>query len=434
LKEVPLFDSGELLTQPNLGFFEMADMLDSKPVFQTRLAAVGLSAVVIGQLQAKGINTLAKLAYSSGGQPSKDEAPFLKVMASALGELDPDNIDPGTLAMLRRVWHESHAVALSEIRSQIERTDSTAPARMPIPERSSRLDALQVKLSGVAITTDLEPSHQLVDYVNQLRADEILRYIDPAKCTSREQEVQGVKKSSFLKHNADGSVKVVNEDEQLSADLGGRYEIRIALQRRSLALELVKLMSYKESEKYHDTLFAMLAIEPPSTHSKISMQQLMQADKYLFTKLSTLCRSGISQRPDGSFPMETHFQEASRNPVVQSCLQFLAKPAGGKGQRQDDHSRGSSPYESKGKGKGKAQGKGKGKGDAKVREPAPVPKELEGLKTTTKAGGRICFRANLSGGCSYAKWGQSCKVGLHVCMRCGLHHGALDGKCAKAGA
>ena len=410
-------------------------MLDSKAVFQTRLSAVGLDADIIKKLERKGIDTLAKLAYSSGGQPAKDEGPFLKLICLALGETDPDNIDLGVLAMLRRVWHESHAVALCEVRASTERTDQSAPSRMPVPERSSRLNALQAKLVGVQITSELEPSHQLVDYINQLRTDEILRYIDPAKCTSREQEVQGVKKSAFLKHNADGSIKIVNEEEQLTADLGGRYEIRQALQRRSLALELVNLMSYAQSEQYHETLFAMLSVDPPPSHARISMHQLMQADKYLFTKLSTLCRAGISQRPDGTFPMQIHFQEAFRNPVVQSCLQFLPKSAGNKGGRGDEAARGG-PYEdnNRGKGKGKKEkGKGKGKGN-QVHAPASMPKELEGLRSTTRNGKRICWRANLEEGCSYAKWGQACKVGLHVCMKCGLHHGALENKCARGGA
>ena len=411
-------------------------MLDSTPVFETRLKTLGLSATTVQKFKTNNIDTLAKLAYSSSAQPgSGDESPFLTVVAKVLGLQDPSEIDIGELASIRRAWYEAHTVAVSEIRTRIERTEGSEPARMPLPEREQRVRDLKAKLRGVTITPIVEPSHQLVDFCNQIRTDEQLRYIDPAKCTSREQEIKGVKKESFLKQGADGSVKVVQNEEKLAADLKGEFRVRLALQRRSLALELVQLASYTVIEEYHDHLFQLLLSDVPDSHEPISMQQVLRADKVIFTKMTDLCRNGVSQRGDGSFPIESALKLALLDPIVLATLHPLPKAYGVyKNARSTEDQ--SSPYPQKGKSRGKG-GKGKGSGkqgrSKSGSKGAAVPKELEGLRAQTNKGENICFGCNLESGCEYAKWGQRCRRGLHVCMKCGKGgHGAF--KCAVTGA
>lgn len=404
-------------------------MIDSVPVFETRLAAVGVSPVYIAKLKSKKVDTLAKLAYISASQPGTgDESAFLEALRLTLDLGEISELPTGELSSLRRVWFEAHTVAVSEIRSQVERTEGSEPVRMPVPERELRLKELQARLQGVSITATLEPSHQLIDFCNQIRSDETLRYIDPTKCTSREQEIKGVKKDTFLKPAVDGTVKVVNQEERLVADMNGEFRIRMALQRRSLAMELVKLAHYNKFEAYHDYLFQLVLSEVPDSHDRISLAQIIRADKAIFVKMTEICRAGVSQRPDGSFPLEGALDRALLDPIVVACLQPLpkSKENGGKGmgQRNYDSSL-SGPYSSdKGSYKG-AKGKGKNK-KGKQGKGFTVPKELEGLRTRTHRGENICFSANLHEGCSYARWGQRCTKGIHVCMKCGKHHAAIN--------
>ena len=109
------------------------------------------------------------------------------------------DIPAGQLACLRRLWYESHAVSLSDIRARIETTEDSPAIRLPTPERASRLASQQIRLAGVLIEGPLEPSHSLIDYVFGLKEAETLRYVDPAKCTSRAMELLGAISSLALK-------------------------------------------------------------------------------------------------------------------------------------------------------------------------------------------------------------------------------------------
>ena len=408
----------------------MSAMLDSRPVFETRLAAMGVNPANIQGLLDNDIDTLAKSVYCSGVQPGgADETPFLTVIAKAWKIANPVDIPLGQLSAIRRCWYESHTVAIAEIRDRVQRTEGSEPARMPVPERESRLRDQQQRLSGVHITSALEPAHQLVDFCNQLRSDEQLKYIDPARCTSREQEVKGVKSESFLKQQSDGSIKIVNKEDGLKADLTGEFKVRLALQRRSLAMDVVKIATYAEMESYHDHLFNLMLSDVPDTHERISLQQILQADKMVFTRMIEKTRAGISQRADGSFPIHEALKLAIIDPIVNACLQPLPRSSYRQQSKQEY-----GPYPvSAGKQRG-PKGKGKGKGKRNVKGSSGLPEELKGLKTHTNSGVPICFACNTDGGCSYAKWSQKCGRGLHVCMRCGGHHAATSSECrAKSG-
>ena len=63
----------------------------------------------------------------------------------------------------------------------------------------------------------------------------------------------------------------------------------------------------------------------------------------------------------------------------------------------------------------KVKGKGKGK----------MPRELLGLNQNAASGERICYNYNLKHGCKFAKPGQSCKKGKHICMKCQGQHSQL---------
>ena len=68
-------------------------------------------------------------------------------------------------------------------------------------------------------------------------------------------------------------------EEKLTADLSGEFRVRVALQRRSLALDLCKMATYSYIESYHDRLFRLMLSEVPDSHANISMAQILSADK-----------------------------------------------------------------------------------------------------------------------------------------------------------
>ena len=409
----------------------MTSVLDSKHVFEARLVAVGLDAGYQAKLKTKGINTMAKLAYGPRCVPgSGDETPFDDFLIRILDVNRIEDISDGEMSTLRRLWHEAHAVALSEVRNKLERTEESAPRKLPVPERAARLASQQARLVGLQINDFLEPSHALIDFVCSIKDDDTLKYVEPSKCTARTQELMGLKKEQFLKPDAAGKVVVVGRDQELFADLSSEMRVRQALTRRSLALDQVSLMTFEESEKYHDFLFALLTMEVPSTHHKISLHQILLADKQAWAVMAQHCRSGVSLRPDGTYPLQNALEEAKKHPVVTAMLQPLSASSGHSNRvAHDSHVKANvnpggaagpySPRAGKGKGKGgKPGGKGGKSGKNGQFMKREWPKELEGLNATTKKGTPICPDFQLSHGCGFAQAGRYCKAGLHICCKC----------------
>ena len=75
----------------------------------------------------------------------------------------------------------------------------------------------------------------------------------------------------------------------------------------------------------------------------------------------------------------------------------------------------------KGLGKARVIGKGTGQGakrDATGGFKRPSVLSDDSLRHNTSDGSRICWNCTLKKGCSFAKAGEQCKRGYHVCMKC----------------
>jgi hypothetical protein len=393
--------------------------MESKAVFKARCVAVGLSPADTATLVSEGIETMAKLAFVSGTQPgANDDKEFVEVMKKVFSI---DNIPVGTLSSLRRLWFEASSMAISEVKSRYEKTEDSLPKRLPLPEREHRRLHQQNQLSGLSIEGNLEPAHSLIDLCMTIKEEDVVRYICPSVCISREAEVKGLKKETLVKADSQGQLKAVTKDNLPVADLSSEYRLRLALQRRSLAMDQMGLMTYHAAERYHTYLFDLLLRPVPATHRTINVQQLLEADKHIFARMSEYCRTGLAVTAAGTYPMETALERALLDPITVALLQPL--PIGGSSYnavKNTEHANRDTPFweNRKGKkgekgGKGKnSKGSSKGGGKGYQYSGPSLPKGLSG-STTTRAGKRICFGYNL-GQCN----DKDCKKGLHVCCKC----------------
>ena len=217
----------------------------------------------------------------------------------------------------------------------------------------------------------------------------------------------------------------------MKADLSGEFRIRVALQRRSLAMDLVKIVSYSRMEAFHDHLFHLMMREVPDTHHNISMEQILRADKAAFISMVDTCRSGISINQAGIYPIEKALDEVFNGPIVSATLQPMPRTSHRrdgpyeKGER--NHGKKGGKGEGKNGNKDKGGGKGAGKGSgAKAGKGTMMPAELVGLSGRNKQGTNLCYAWNMSCGCKHAKAGETCKRGLHSCMKCGGQHSAAE--------
>ena len=324
-------------------------------------------------------------------------------------------------------------MAISEVKSRCEKTEDSLPKRLPLPEREHRRLSQQTALVGIKIQGNLEPAHSLVDLAMTIKEEDVVCYIDPSVCISREMEVKGVKKESVIKADASGASRTISKDITPAADLSTEYRLRLALQRRSLAIDQMGLMTYQKSEDYHTYLFDLLMRSMPGSFRQISAQQILEAYRHIWARISEYCRTGLAVDAAGNYPMELALDKAPLDPITVSVLQPMPSSDSYRAIKHDfPREERQAPWKdntSKGKkggkgGKGKNAGKKGGKGGYVDRR-TWLPDGLQG-SSTNKAGKRICFNFNL-GTCH----DKNCNKGVHSCCKCFGEHSFQD--CPKKG-
>ena len=130
------------------------------------MEAMGIEPAVVAIMLNRGWNSLASFAYSCGYMPGVgDETPFKQDVLKAL--LGDDYETNPNAPRLRRLFMESHTLAISDLRRRAERTDADMPVKLPVEERQVRKQKLQLRLPGIEIEGPSEPSNALVDLLAQ---------------------------------------------------------------------------------------------------------------------------------------------------------------------------------------------------------------------------------------------------------------------------
>ncbi|CAJ1384527.1 unnamed protein product, partial [Effrenium voratum] len=267
-------------------------------------------------------------------------------------------------------------------------------SKLPVAEREAKMQALKQKLSGVLVSGTMDPGHTLLDSVTQMYEANQLKYVAPEKCVSRTHELTHAKQPTKVVELEAERLVVKEQDSVPDAQAGSGLLLLEALKRRGLALVFADCITHSIHEKYIQQLFAHLHRDPPPGYSKCTLQQLVAADKAVWTKLIEDC---VKPRRNeaGVLELDTALAHALESYEVSFLLLPMAKQ---KELPKRPEKRQTAPKEAaSGKGKGsRFQPYGKGKGSA---------------------GEAICFNYNLNG-CDQAADGASCSRGLHVCAKC----------------
>ena len=106
--------------------------LDSRVAFQQRAAQVDIPTADIDALEVAGIDTFAKYAFCSQYQPgAPDERPLVEFLTNCLGGAPTEAM----MSKYRRLFFESHALCLQDLRQKVERTDHTETKVLPLAEK-----------------------------------------------------------------------------------------------------------------------------------------------------------------------------------------------------------------------------------------------------------------------------------------------------------
>lgn len=189
------------------------------------------------------------------------------------------------------------------------------------PERADRLKRQQSKLQGIRIEGKLEPSDRLVDLAVSLYEENRLQHVELSRCTSKEQEVLNSSQceDTHVAIDANGAVRIRDKEHKLEADLSSDMFVRLALMRRGLAFDQANLLDYLEHDRWVEKIFDCRVASQPDGYAKISMQQIINADRKLFVKLAEGSRSGVQTTATGR-PLDAIFRNTMEHPdVLESC-------------------------------------------------------------------------------------------------------------------
>ena len=422
-------------------FISMASLVESEAVFRARAIHLGVTVAILDLFRDASITTMGGFAYSSAFQPgNEDETAFIAMTRAVMGR----DATIGELSKLRRLYYECHTVALSELRTRVERTDDSKPARIQPAERAVRYEQQQLRLPGIVMKGPYECSRALIDKVFQMLDDNVLKYIPMDELTTRTQEILGDRKDADLprtiQETRDGFLKSSSSAPQLYADLQDNLKMKEAFYRRALAFDQAGLITFGPHQTWIEELFRRLAEPPLPNYQWLSMGQIITADQRLFIKMAEDTRTGIAVALGQPRPLDVAMVNWTAHADILYLLATLPAGSKGKGRGKEkgkgkvaDHGYNNSQEDqgysnraikkAKGQGKGKWQ-KQKGKVKGKGKQSFDVP---AGCAANTPDNRRICFSYNRPGGCqSGVEPGTTCSKGFHVCGKCFANHPCFD--------
>ena len=145
-----------------------------------------------------------------------------------------------------------------------------------------------------------------------------LHHIGLTKCTSKEQEILNVAQREDRHVTIDGAgvVKVKDKEAKLEAYFSNDMLLRLCMTRRGLAMDQCNILEYSLHDSWIEKVLGGRLEQPPDGYQRISLQQIVLADRKLFLKLG----AGIQLTGLGS-PVDSVFEEAMNHPddVLMSC-------------------------------------------------------------------------------------------------------------------
>ena len=397
-------------------------ILDSAAQFYSRANELGLSQTAIDSLKTAGISTLGHLAFAVGASPTETTPESFQLFVESLPSITEEE-----KLILKRLIFESQTLFIASLKAQVQSSGDASkdPAKkLPPIERQSRIDEQRERLQGILIHGETEPSYELIDLCFAMIDEKAIKYIPPHRCTKRETEIQDSSSKDKDVLTLEKGQLISKKNSLPSTSTSDALKLHNCFIRRALAFDIAGLISFNKLHFYHQHLLAQLNMKSLPGFSQPSLNQVINADKTFWSKLSENAAGTVVPQPDGSKPLDKLIETTLRAPEV--TFQLLPQPSANE---VDPLAKGDKRYHpypppkgGKGKGKKGEKGeKGKGKGDkgGKNRSIA-VPQALRGLPAKAADGRYKCFNHNLPHGCPNPH--DNCPKGAHICMKCDGRH------------
>lgn len=387
--------------------------LDSEAAFVDRARKIGVDEAYIQKFVLKKFATFGRYAFSIAYSPHQsDETPLINFLTNLLEEMPGED----QVACLRRLFFECHTAALTDVRQRVESSPdpSQATRKLPTAERVFRQKEQEARLGGIIFNPDTIPANYVVDSFVEMCELGVLTYIKAEACCSRAQEVAAIKRDPTVSTDSSGLLKVGTKQSDPTCETNSELKLRAAWQRRSLAMDLAGLSTFNNVETWVQFLFSHLMRDQPRGFSRITLQQIMDCDKQLFTQISHMTMGKLVAGPGDPKPFDVALAKLKDSTEV---LQYLTPLPAVKVHDPPPaaHPRPAktSKNETKGSSKGnKIPNSNKQQGSAKTQLP-------EGCVTHDGEGLPLCFGFQ-NGKCKFkGPPGKRCARGYHKCYKSG---------------
>ena len=386
----------------------MTSIVDSEAHFLKRASEIHIDQPALDALTRHGFRSLGQLAFAVGqpGQviPESDFQNFCRTIVPSAST--------ACVASIRRLLFEAQTLAVQQLRLQLTSPES-ASKHVSEAERDRRMTHLRNTLVGLSIEGPLEPGRKLLDECAHQEATGQLKYMPPEKCVSRMHEVTFAKNPHKQISLDQNRLVVQDETDELTVPAPSALQAMEALKRRGIAYVFAQAVSWSEYDRYVTRLFA----HPPAGFSRVSVAQIVEADRRVFAKL--IERDVKPRRSgDGSYPLDSALDEALTSYEVSFSL--MHQPLKG------PNKRGREEQPSKGRGRGRAAS-ARGKGRSKSLSPwVSIPKFIrdKGGVASLPSGEAVCFDFNIHGDKCKCK-PDTCPR-KHVCAKCFGSHPIKD--------
>eukprot|EP00435_Cladocopium_sp_Y103_P036948 s2957_g9.t1 len=317
-------------------------------------------------LRGLGIKNLGGLAFACGqpGSPVAEAEVRTLLDQAVRGKV----ITVGDVVVMKRLIFEAQTSIVALSRAQADPAADPSMRKMPAAERAARLTAQKARLTGLDLQDTLEVAHSVYDMVNGMVESDTLKYLSPAKCITRMQEITSAKPPKELKLDSSGSrILVKDAQSEQTCSVSSELDIMEAMTRRSLAFDAVT-------------------------------------------------RDGIKPKGDGTRPLDQILEDMHKDHSVVYYMLPTVEPQKAAPKAKPD--------------KPDKQNRGPWKVPSGNRRKELEARMEASCASSTPDGSRICFAYNIDG-CSKAAPGESCEKGKHVCATKGCYDKHLHFSCNK---
>lgn len=386
-------------------------LADSEAAFEQHCKRISPDGALFTLLSGQRISSLSALAFASGTPQSPPTDEQFREFATGLN--GGNDMTYGELAALRRLHFEAAAIVMAELKSRATDTTGESSRKLPIAEKTARLREQEARLSGLRIRGELQPSFALVDLIAQMKESNCVTWVPPSRCSKRDSEVQNSMKEKPITLSLEQQmVKLATVDEHISVDTSTDLQLQWALQRRGLAFDQCGLISYEEHEIWVQQLLGHLTRDAPAGFARVSVSQVIRADREIFTVMAQEIQGTLQPDPRGNYPMEEKLKTLRTDPRVTMFLLPLPKSASKDSEKTTSTSTKTPPPAAA----PAVKPAKKARPSAKAK--TLCPQELKGFQQRDPSGNAICWAYNLKGGCKNEVTNGRCKKGVHCCIKC----------------